>query len=37
VEELLAAGRLEGHLDAAGRIRPSAHDLLDEFLARNNS
>ena len=36
VEELLAAGRLEGHLDPAGRIRPSAHDLLDEFLSRNS-
>jgi len=36
VEELLAAGRLEGHLDQAGRVRPSAHDLLDEFLAQNS-
>ena len=36
VEELLAAGRLEGHLDPARRIRPSAHDMLAEFLARNS-
>ena len=36
VARLLAAGRLEGHLDAAGRIRPSAHDRLAEFLAQNS-
>jgi hypothetical protein len=36
VEELLAAGRLAGHLDPAGRIRPSAHDRLAEFLAQNS-
>jgi hypothetical protein len=33
VERLLAAGRLEGLLDPAGRIRPAAHDLLAEALA----
>jgi CYTH domain len=36
VERLLAAGRLEGHLDPAGRIRPSAHDRLAEFLEKNS-
>ena len=35
VEQLLAAGRLEGLLDPAGRIHPSAHDRLAEFLAQN--
>ena len=35
VEQLLAAGRLEGLLDPAGRIHPSAHDHLAEFLAQN--
>jgi inorganic triphosphatase YgiF len=33
VERLLADGRLEGLLDAVGRVRPAAHDLLAEFLA----
>jgi inorganic triphosphatase YgiF len=36
VERLLADGRLEGLLDAAGRIRPDAHELLAEFLAENS-
>jgi CYTH domain len=36
VEQLLAAGRLKGHLDEAGRIRPSAHDRLAEFLEQNS-
>jgi CYTH domain len=36
VEQLLAAGRLEGLLDAEGRIHPSAHDRLAEFLAQNS-
>jgi hypothetical protein len=36
VERLLADGRLEGLLDAAGRIRPDAHELLTEFLAENS-
>jgi hypothetical protein len=36
VEQLLAAGKLEGHLDPAGRIRPTAHDRLAEFLAQNS-
>jgi hypothetical protein len=36
IEQLLAAGRLEGHLDPAGRIRPTAHDRLAEFLAQNS-
>jgi inorganic triphosphatase YgiF len=36
VECLLAEGRLEGQLDADGRIRPAAHDLLAEFLARDS-
>jgi inorganic triphosphatase YgiF len=36
VERLLADGRLEGLLDAAGRIRPAAHELLGEFLAENS-
>ncbi len=35
VEELLAAGRLEGLLDEHGRIRPAAHELLAEFLERH--
>jgi inorganic triphosphatase YgiF len=35
VERLLADGRLEGLLDAAGRIRPAAHELLEELLAEN--
>ena len=33
VEQLLAAGRLEGLLGPDDRIRPAAHDLLAEFLA----
>jgi inorganic triphosphatase YgiF len=37
VERLLADGRLEGQLDAAGRIRPTAHELLAEFLSENSS
>ena len=36
VEQLLAEGRLEGMLDADGRIRPAAHELLAEFLAQNS-
>jgi triphosphatase len=36
VERMLAAGQLEGLLDAAGRIRPAAHDRIAEFLSRNN-
>jgi len=36
VERLLADGRLEGLLDAAGRIRPAAHELLAELLAENS-
>jgi hypothetical protein len=32
VERLLAAGKLEGLLDEAGRIRPAAHDRLAEVL-----
>jgi inorganic triphosphatase YgiF len=36
VERLLADGRLEGLLDAAGRIRPAAHGLLEELLAENS-
>ena len=36
VERLLAEGRLEGMLDADGRIRPAAHEQLAEFLAQNN-
>ena len=36
VERLLAEGRLEGLLDADGRIRPAAHELLDEFLTQNS-
>jgi CYTH domain len=36
VERLLAAGQLEGLLDAAGRIRPEAHDRIAEFLASDN-
>ena len=36
VEQLLAQGRLEGLLDAAGRIRPAAHDRLAEFLSQNS-
>jgi hypothetical protein len=35
VERMLAAGQLEGLLDAAGRIRPEAHDRIAEFLASN--
>ena len=35
VEELLAAGRLEGLLDEHGRIRPAAHELLAEFLEQH--
>jgi hypothetical protein len=34
VEELLAAGRLDGLLDERRRIRPAAHDLLAELLER---
>jgi CYTH domain len=37
VERLLAAGKLEGLLDPAGRIRPAAHELLAEFLSTNSS
>jgi hypothetical protein len=36
VEQLLAAGRLEGLLDPSGRISPAAHDQLAEYLAKNN-
>jgi hypothetical protein len=36
VEQLLAAGRLAGLLDPEGRIHPSAHDRLAEFLAQNS-
>src|SRR5215216_3303932 len=36
VEQLLAAGRLEGLLGPDDRIRPAAHDLLAEFLAVNS-
>jgi CYTH domain len=36
VERLLAEGRLDGLLDADGRIRPAAHELLAEFLAQNS-
>jgi hypothetical protein len=36
VEQLLAAGRLEGLLGPDDRIRPAAHDLLAEFLAANS-
>jgi hypothetical protein len=36
VEQLLAAGRLEGQLDERQRIRPAAHDLLEEFLSENS-
>jgi adenylate cyclase class IV len=32
VEELLAAGRLQGLLDGQDRIRPAAHERLLEFL-----
>ena len=35
-ERLLAAGRLEGLLDAAGRLRPAAFGPLAEFLAQNS-
>jgi hypothetical protein len=34
VERLLADGRLDGLLDPADRIRPAAHQLLAEFLAK---
>jgi inorganic triphosphatase YgiF len=37
VEELLAAGRLEGLLDPSGRISPAAHDRLAEYLAKNST
>jgi inorganic triphosphatase YgiF len=37
VERLLADGRLEGLLDAAGRVLPAAHELLAEFLGENSS
>lgn len=36
VERLQADGRLQGLLDAAGRIRPAAHELLEELLAGNS-
>jgi inorganic triphosphatase YgiF len=36
VERMLAAGQLEGLLDAAGRIHPEAHDRIAEFLSRNS-
>jgi inorganic triphosphatase YgiF len=36
VEQLLAAGRLEGLLDPAGRLRPAAYDRLAEALARQH-
>lgn len=36
VEQLLAAGRLEGLLDSDGRVRPAAHNLLAEFLSQNS-
>jgi inorganic triphosphatase YgiF len=36
VEQLLAAGRLQGLLDPEGRVHPSAHDRLAEFLAQNS-
>jgi CYTH domain len=36
VEELLAAGRLEGLLDTDARIRPAAHQRLAEFLEQNS-
>jgi hypothetical protein len=36
VEQLLAEGRLEGLLGPDDRIRPAAHELLDEFLAENS-
>jgi inorganic triphosphatase YgiF len=36
VEELLAAGRLEGLLDPSGRISPAAHDRLAEYLSENS-
>lgn len=36
VEQLLAAGRLEGLLDPSGRISPAAHDQLAEYLAQNS-
>jgi hypothetical protein len=35
-ERLLAAGRLEGLLDPAGRLRPAAYDPLAEILAENS-
>jgi CYTH domain len=34
VERLLAADRLQGLLDPAGRVHPAAHDLLAEALAQ---
>jgi hypothetical protein len=37
VERMLAAGQLEGLLDAAGRIRPEAHDRIAEFLSRDSA
>jgi CYTH domain len=36
VEQLLAEGRLEGLLGPDDRIRPAAHELLDEFLTENS-
>jgi inorganic triphosphatase YgiF len=36
VEQLLAAGRLDGQLDEGQRIRPTAHTLLAEFLSENS-
>jgi hypothetical protein len=37
VEELLAAGRLDGLLDERRRILPAAHDLLAEHLERTGA
>ena len=34
VEQLLAAGRLEGLLGPDDRIHPAAHELLAEFLSQ---
>jgi len=36
VEQLLAAGRLEGLLDPSGRISPAAHDQLADYLAQHS-
>jgi hypothetical protein len=37
VEELLAAGRLDGLLDERRRIRPAAHQLLADLLERSGA